>query len=550
MSEDRLKLVREISRSGIATVWEAYDAVLDRKVLLKAIHPQFARESDLRARFEREAKAIARLRHACVVQIYDVKKGPDELSLMLEFIEGQSLGNLLKEHGSLPLEAAFTITMQILSGLEHAHAEGIIHRDLKPDNVLISNKGEVKITDFGLATLKDQPTVTMDGMVVGTPSYMAPEQAGGGEVTVRTDLFAVGLMLFEMLTGQRVIAGATLTDAFQNALNYAPPKFDQYRDTIPESLVPVLIRLLEKNPDKRFATASETSNVLTALLPEALLPPPLLHDYLSGNHDLRPAHKKVVTSRVRPRWLQRSAILALVLIIIGLAYYLGTLISRETADTIKPSHRAKDSTQVVYGPDYVDTISSTQKPLSDTIPSKESGRKEKEPEQPPQREPAKPVEKPVVLDTVQTGTGYLRVQCKPWADVFIRDSLWKNCDICTLALASGTYPVSLMNSAIRASTIRMMTIKPNTTVDLNVNLYDYVAKIKAVVKPGGDLYIDDSFEFKLPSNKIVYKPLGKHVLRIKHPNYQDYTKEVIFQQGDSIYEFRVDLTQMDSLLKK
>ena len=238
--DSRLTLLRELSRSGIATVWEAYDPTLDRKVLLKAINPQYARESDLRVRFEREARAIARLSHPNVVQIYDLRTAADDLSIILEFIEGATLGKLLKDRGSLPGEVAVTIAGEILAGLEHAHAAGIVHRDLKPDNVLVSTKGEVKITDFGLASLRDQPTVTQEGMVIGTPSYMAPEQAEGGEITAVTDVFALGLILFEMLTGRRVHDGSSLAETFQNVLRYQPPRFDAFRDVIPEAVEPVL----------------------------------------------------------------------------------------------------------------------------------------------------------------------------------------------------------------------------------------------------------------------------------------------------------------------
>jgi len=170
LGDGRLTLLHLISRSNIATVWEAYDSELDRRVLVKYIEPQYSRDEDVRARFLREARAIAKLSHANVVQIYDLRSDEEKLSLILEFVEGLSLRKLLKERGPLPLHVAVTIAAHIAAGLEHAHAAGIIHRDLKPENVMVSRRAEVKITDFGLVTLRDQPTLTQEGMLLGTPS--------------------------------------------------------------------------------------------------------------------------------------------------------------------------------------------------------------------------------------------------------------------------------------------------------------------------------------------------------------------------------------------
>ncbi|MCC6477457.1 serine/threonine protein kinase [bacterium] len=267
--DERLKLVREISRSGVATVWEGRDTELDRKVLVKSIHPQFVREGDLRARFEREARAIARLSHPNVVQIYDIRSDKESLSLILELIEGLSLGALLKNRGALPYPLALRILHDILAGLEHAHAAGIIHRDLKPDNILISNRGQTKITDFGLATLRDLPAVTQEGMVIGTPAYMAPEQALGGEIGPQTDLFSCGSMFFEMLTGRKLIAGDSLGEVFQNVVKYRPPELSAYQEWIPAEARSVLSEMLERDPSGRPVLQVAKARV-ASILPKGL----------------------------------------------------------------------------------------------------------------------------------------------------------------------------------------------------------------------------------------------------------------------------------------
>jgi serine/threonine protein kinase len=279
---DRITLTREINRSGIATVWEGYDTVLDRKVLVKAIHPQFAHDRDIRTRFEREARAIARISHPNVVQIYDVEIQDERLRLILEFVEGATLGTLLKERKRFPSEIALSIACNILLGLKHAHAEGIIHRDLKPDNILISLRGETKITDFGMATLKDQPTVTLEGSALGTPSYWAPEQALGSALSERTDLFTAGLILFEMLTGRRVIEGESLGETYQNAVNYRTPDLSQYEDCISAEVMPILQSLMERDSSKRFESASTAFESLRESTAAGILPTASIGNYLAG----------------------------------------------------------------------------------------------------------------------------------------------------------------------------------------------------------------------------------------------------------------------------
>jgi serine/threonine protein kinase len=551
--ENRLTLIREISRSGIATVWEAYDAGLDRKVLVKSISPQYARESDLRARFEREARAIARLSHPSVVQIYDLRVTNDELSLVLEFVDGVTLGALLKDRGTLPVEVAVAVASEILSGLEIAHTARIVHRDLKPDNVMISRKGEVKITDFGLATLKDLPTVTVEGMVVGTPSYMAPEQAGGGEVTPRTDLFALGLMLFEMLTGQVVIPGATRAEAYVNALNYAAPRLELYGDAIPETLRPVLARLLEKSPDKRYATASEVRAALAASQPQVALPIALLRDYLSGEPVLRPVAKKAVTSRVRPLWLQRFAWITGALIIILLAFHFGT-IRRPLPKSVQETDGRKDSLTHIAQDSFL--TSSVAADCTHLL-AQDDDKQLEEPVEVKQNRLPDLVSR-IPTDTASTPSatllqdGFLFVQCKPWARIFLRDSLWGTTPLALpLKMTAGTYDLVLVNPEIQHPIIRNVKVRSGQTDSVNVNLYDFVGRIRAYsVKPWADMYVDGIFELRTPSSKTIYRPFGKHIIALKHPDLPPDTIEITLRQGDPIFEIRADLTDTTPKTKK
>ncbi len=539
-NDSRLTLIREITRSGIATVWEGFDSGLDRKVLVKSIHPQYARESDLRVRFEREAKAIAKLSHPNVVQIYDIQAGPDELSLILEFVEGTTLRKVMKERGKLPVEAAVSITEDILAGLDHAHAAGIIHRDLKPENVLVSTRGEVKITDFGLASLKDQPSVTLEGMVVGTPSYMAPEQAEGAELSMATDIFAMGLILFEMLTGQRVHEGTAMAEILQNVLKYQPPRFEDHSADIPVALQPVLARMLERTPERRYATAAEARQALLAAGGEDRLSPVLVKDYLASETMRKPTKPSVARVRAWAKPLRFFTIATLVLAGAALVFHFATL----TRDRGVPSEPF-DSSVVTTPTDTAITTpvsSDTSQTASkvDSIPTA--------PVEPPRRRPVDTTvthevidQKPVKLPEF----GFLEISTRPWAQVFINDSLIGNTPLTSPSrLLSGSYSVVFMNPEIDLPVVRRVNVTGGDTTQLRVNLYENVARIRiASVKPWADVYIDGVFELRTPSSKTIFRPLGSYTISLRNPDFPEYSEALTFQEGDPIREIRVDLTK-------
>jgi serine/threonine-protein kinase len=538
MSADnsRLTLTREIARSAITTVWEGYDTGLDRKVLVKAIHPQYARETDLRARLEREARAIARVSHPNVVQIFDLRTDGEDLSLLLEFVDGATLGKLLKDRGPLPQEVALTICCAILSGLEAAHAAAIIHRDLKPDNVLVSERGEVKITDFGLASLADQPTVTLAGMVLGTPSYMSPEQAAGGDVGAATDVFATGLILFEMLTGERLIAGNSLGEAYQNALRFQTPKLDEWPEQIDELLQLTLRKMLERAPEKRLSSAAEARAVLLRLLPNGPLPNTLIADFLSGETIQRAspgsfARAKNWTKPLRTLLLTMFVVIG-VLIVLQFAAHLNTGDIPRTDST-----RVADSTLAEQPADCANVVARVPDTVYVDRPAENNGSARQD----SLARIVPPVEKPA-----STADGYLVIVSKPWARVFVHDSLIGATPLATpLKLMSGAHGVVLVNPEIGLPVTRTVQIAGNDTTFLEVNLYDFVARIKiTTVKPWADVYIDDEFVLKTPSAQLIFRPLGLHRITLKNPNYPAFTLEVPFRQEDAVYEVRHDFTEL------
>ncbi|NUN70185.1 MAG: serine/threonine protein kinase, partial [Bacteroidetes bacterium] len=210
MSSQQFTIEQKLSESATTVVYRAFDTVLHRTVLLKVLHPHLANDAELTGRFMREARACAALRSEHIVQIYDLTDYDGAPAIVMEYVEGRSLKDVIASGAHRTPAFAATVARHVLRALSVAHERGIIHRDIKPGNILVSTAGTVKVTDFGLAAVALSPTMTMEGMVLGTPAYMAPEQVRGDEVDHRTDLFALGLTVAETVTGERLFEGSTL----------------------------------------------------------------------------------------------------------------------------------------------------------------------------------------------------------------------------------------------------------------------------------------------------------------------------------------------------
>ncbi|MGW6625396.1 protein kinase domain-containing protein [Nocardia sp. NPDC055002] len=290
---DRYELVEEIGSGGMGSVWRGYDSVLDREIAVKMIRlthlPFDADLAELAERFRREARITAHIRHHGVPQVHDAVLDAelDNVYLVMELVEGSTtLGQFITPDLALPIDWAASIAAQIATALSYAHALPVVHRDLKPDNILVTPDGTVKIIDFGIAALlrPDTPKLTMTGAAVGTAAYMSPEQILGGKVTPRTDLYALGCILHEMLCGQ-VVFGGSMPMVMQHHAFTAPVPPRELRDDVPLELDSLVLDLLAKTPEQRPADAAEVYERLLPLLPVAGMQQPPVGGYLSGFPD-------------------------------------------------------------------------------------------------------------------------------------------------------------------------------------------------------------------------------------------------------------------------
>lgn len=255
----RYTLLEEIGRGGMATVYRARDELLERDVALKLLHPHLASHTESRKRFSREAKAVAKLRHPSVLEIYDYsgEDGGDDSFIVMELVEGPNLRTFLDERaGSVTsAEAAALIMRRVASALAHAHANGIIHRDVKPENILIGPKGRIKLSDFGIAHLTGLSEMTTTGQILGSPAYMSPEHIEHPELDARADIFSCGTVLYELVTGRTPFTGTSPHLVIKNIVegNYIDPL--RINPAVGHDVAGTLTKCLEKDPNNRYDSA-------------------------------------------------------------------------------------------------------------------------------------------------------------------------------------------------------------------------------------------------------------------------------------------------------
>jgi serine/threonine-protein kinase len=254
--DGRYRIQRKLGAGGMADVYLAEDQELGRRVAIKILDGRHANDAQFIERFRREAKNAAALNHSNIVSIYDRGNAEDTYYIAMEYLDGRTLKELIVGHGAAPVRVAIEYARQILSALRFAHRHGIVHRDIKPHNVLVDGDGRVKVTDFGIARA-GASQMTETGSIVGTAQYLSPEQAKGGEVDQRSDLYSLGVVLYELLTGKTPFEGDTPVEIAMKHLSNTPKPPSELRKDIPPELDMVVLRALAKDPDARYQSADE-----------------------------------------------------------------------------------------------------------------------------------------------------------------------------------------------------------------------------------------------------------------------------------------------------
>ena len=254
---DRYEIIKTIGEGGMANVYLAHDTILDRKVAIKVLRGDLSNDEKFIRRFKREALSVSNLSHPNIVEVYDVGEEDGNYYIVMEYIEGKTLKQLLQKRGALTLTEVIDIMSQLTDGLAHAHEAYIIHIDIKPQNIMIEDNGRIKITDFGIAMALNSTQLTQTNSVMGSVHYLPPEQANGKGATVKSDIYSLGILMYELLTGSVPFKGDTAVEIALKHMKEKIPSVRKQNPTIPQSVENIILKATAKNPKNRYDSVRE-----------------------------------------------------------------------------------------------------------------------------------------------------------------------------------------------------------------------------------------------------------------------------------------------------
>ncbi len=517
------RILEELTSSVWTTVYKAVQEPLDRTVSLKILNPKMVAGDELLVRFEREAKICANLVHPNIVRLFDYGRWRGEYFIVQEWVDGMSLKELSVRSNLTP-DVALLIIKEVASGLAYAHLKGIVHRDIKPGNILIGKDGSIKITDFGLACSLSMPEITLDGTLLGTPAYSAPEQLKGTRVDERADIFSLGVVSYEMLAGLNPFSAESYSAIFEKIRRSLPRNLHRINPLIPYELSRIVQRMIAKRPINRYQNLDALLKDLSLVnlgsptdprvsLVSGFTPPP--------HAQMKHAHKK----GKRLYWLYPALGGPLSLLIV--AYILARPLFIQYHDSIKKnpqqyvsskteSTATNTSTGITLAPPAISNTGNKDISISTSSPTndKKTGDSYSLPH--PGKE------------------SFLSFSVKPWARIYVDG---KYCETTPsdklLPISPGRHKLTLVNDYYPPKE-EVVNINPGQTLSVQVDLVESSSWLALVVKPWGEVYIDGAHVSTTPiSAPIVLKP-GKHRLVVTHPSLAPYEATIELLSGDTL----------------
>ncbi len=494
MNGAQFKIEKKISESATTVVYRAFDDVLHRTVLLKVLHKHLANDEDIKERFVREARACAALHSEHIVRIYDLTVIDGSPAIVMEYVDGESLKELLAKTQNDRISLAKKVAVHILRALSVAHRRGIIHRDIKPGNILVAQNGTIKVTDFGLAAVALSPTVTQEGMVLGTPAYMAPEQVRGDVSDSRTDLFALGVTLIEILSGERIFEGSTYTECMRKVLAFRMSDISRFEAMSDSAHWPLIQRLLQPDMKDRFSSAEEALNLI---------------DDKKSSDIIAPPEKTKNNQRI-----YIGAFVGLT-VILFFAWF-----------TIKNNGNNSESAE--FSPALetaaIDTIEAHQpenQPVTDKPVLSAKNIESATPE----------IRTPVSI--VKTDSGKIFLTSTPWAKVFINHQLIGETPIAKpVLLAAGKHTVMFTNPTFDPLVKEIM-VEANREIVVDGNFLETAGYLMCIVSPWAEIYIDEQYKDTTPLSKPIIVSAGVHTIRFSNSTFTDIIKEIDIRPKDT-----------------
>jgi len=499
MSQFRIE--EKISESGSTTVYRAFQETLDRPVLLKVLHQHLANDPVVRERFTREAKACAHLRSEHIVQVYDLTEHDGCPAIVMEYVQGRSLKDIIDDMPSDRDRLATNTAVSILKGLSLAHRRGIVHRDIKPGNILVADDGTIKLTDFGLAHIAHSPTVTIEGTVLGTPAYMAPEQIRGERVDARTDFFSLGVTLVEVLTGERIFEGSTYSECVKKIIEFRTDHLDRWSTAVPVERLAFLKRLMEPDPNKRFESAGEA-----------------LESLGEGQDEEK---RFDVARRLSRKLLFPVLAFAGVAAFVVLLYF-GT--SKPASDV--PPH---DATQEALQSD-----SSLAHRTDENVMRPPAIVNQKD-EHRPVREDRKPTSgTSAAIVPPGHDSANISFTSNPWAKVYVDERLVGETPLAqSISLERGKHSIMFSNPSFDPI-LKTIEVYPGKNEVVSADFMEHAGFLVCAVQPWAEVYVDEQYKDTTPLAKPIILTAGLHHIRFHNNAFNDTMQIVTIRPRDTL----------------
>ncbi|MEM9666712.1 MAG: protein kinase [Bacteroidota bacterium] len=547
-----VQLFAQLAQGPATTVYKGYQPSLARTVLVKVLRPALTLDEERVARFEEEARLLARVVHPNVVALHSVGRADGAAYLIAEFVEGLSLADLMTR-GPVPPPLAAYLLREVTAGLHAAHARGVLHRDLTPANVLVSHDGYVKLADFGFAALDEAQTE--GGPVHGTPGYLAPEVIRGAPPSAASDLFALGATAFALLAGRPAFPHTSLPEALDAGLHQTP----RLPTTVPTDLGHLVGTLLEKDPDRRFPSAAAAAEALDQWLEDAgyRLAPTQLAAFVADPHAQptpvapappAPVHAaSALPSRRLWGWVA-AALAGLVLIGWGLAQRTPPASTEPTLNTPAADARPADS---MASPPAATRDAPREEAPGALLPAPESTATAS---RVASREPAPPEQTPLAaIDTAQAEAvaavpepvrpGTVAIGCVPWCQVVVEGEVQGQTPLLEpMALHPGRYQIELVNPSFPTVAFEL-DVAPGAQITRRVSLWDEVGRLWLDVNPWAEVLVDDAIVGTTPFQRPLILHPGARTVGLRHPSRAPQDTVLMVSPGDSL-RLRVTLRSL------
>ncbi|MEW6701441.1 MAG: serine/threonine-protein kinase [Bacteroidota bacterium] len=508
---EKFQIIDVLKKDEHAAVFLANHIYLSKKIILKILNTQKIPDQSIIERFKREAKILAQLDHPNIIKVLDFGMSKEFFYISFEYIEGESLRNVLKTK-TLSQEQKEHLMIQFLKGLDYAHKNQIIHRDIKPENIFVDKNLNVKLGDFGLALSSEDNFITNPYSIVGTPSYMSPEQVRGAKLTAQSDLFSAGVVLFELFTGKNPFLGDNVSLTLNEIISYDEMALEEKLNDLPEHLKKVLLKLLKKNVNQRYNRAEEILEELNVQTEQPAV---------------------IVNSADRKAWKTKIgwiflAVFTIVVIGIAVVFRINERLPNATLPNVDKGNIQQKNNLSKQNTNAVQLQSQKTKEQEDLNKLNQPSVDDK------QQSPIINQQNENPAQSKSPGYGGLFIECIPWAKVYINGEEIETTPLRRpIKLLEGEYTLKLVHPDYPIYT-KVVSIKAEEVTPLRVSLDAMMGFLNTKVFPWGDVFVNGELKGQTPLRDLIKVTPGSIRLTIKNPNYKEIDTAFYLRAGDTL----------------